>query len=74
MHEYYEYRRIRVAPRSWRRVGPALHERGAGAVAAAGGTLFGVFVGQIGLGSNEGVVLTAWPDRASRWASSDWLK
>ena len=65
MHEHYEYRRIRVSPRSWRRAGPALHERGAGAVAAAGGTLFGVFVGQIGLGANEGVVLTAWPDRES---------
>ncbi len=65
MHEHYEYRRIRVAPRSWRRVGPALHERGAAAVTAAGGTLFGVFVGQIGLGANEGVVITAWPDRDS---------
>ncbi len=63
-HPFYEYRRIRVAPRSWRRVGPALHERSA-AVEAAGGVLFGVFVGQIGLGANEGVVLTAWPERAA---------
>jgi hypothetical protein len=63
MNEYYEYRRIRVAPRSWRRVGPALHERAA-AVEAAGGKFFGAFVGQIGLGANEGVVLTAWPDAA----------
>lgn len=63
MNEYYEYRRIRVAPRSWRRVAPALQER-AGAVRAAGGTLFGAFIGQIGLGANEGVVLTAWPDVA----------
>ncbi|MBW2281334.1 MAG: hypothetical protein JRG76_04390 [Deltaproteobacteria bacterium] len=65
MHEFYEYRRIRITPRSWGRVGPALHARGAGAIPQAGGTLFGVFVGQIGLGANEGVVLTAWPDRES---------
>ena len=70
MHEHYEYRRIRVAPRSWGRAGPALHARGAGAVAAAGGTLFGVFTGQIGLAANEGVVLTAWPDLASLEAGS----
>ncbi len=63
MNEFYEYRRIRVAPRSWRRVGSALHERSE-AVRAAGGTLYGVFTGQIGLGANEGVVLTAWPDPA----------
>ena len=63
MNEFYEYRRIRVAPRSWRRVGSALHERSE-AVRAAGGTPYGVFTGQIGLGANEGVVLTAWPDPA----------
>lgn len=59
MNEFYEYRRVRVAPRSWRRIA-----FNADAVRAAGGVFWGAFVGQIGLGANEGVVLTAWPDAA----------
>lgn len=62
MHEYYDYRTLRVAPRSWRRVAerkPAI----VSTVVAAGGTLYGVWTGQIGLGANEGVLITAWPDQ-----------
>lgn len=64
MHEYYDYRTLRIAPRSWRLVAarkPAI----VSAVVAAGGTLYGIWTGQIGLGANEGVLMTAWPDRES---------
>ncbi len=64
MREYYDYRRIRVAPRTWRQVAKR-RSAIASAVAAAGGTLFGLWTGQIGLGANEGVLITAWPDLAS---------
>ena len=55
MKETYEYRRFRVAPGEW----DAFVER---LRAAAGASLFGVWRGQIGLESNEGLVLTAWAD------------
>ena len=63
MHEAYDYRTIRVAPRSWRRVGEQIRQKIGPAVSAAGGTLYGVWVGQIGLGADEGVLITAWPNR-----------
>jgi hypothetical protein len=61
MHEHYEYRRIRIAPRSWRAV--VEHVRGAGraAVESRGGSLFGFWRGQIGLAADEGVIISAWP-------------
>jgi hypothetical protein len=55
MNEVYEYRRFRVAPGEW----DAFVER---LRAAAGPALFGVWRGQIGLESNEGIAMTAWPD------------
>ena len=62
MHEHYERRTLRVTARSWPRVIEQLKTVAAPAVRDAGGTLFGLFIGQIGLGANEGVLLTAWPD------------
>jgi hypothetical protein len=57
MHETYEERRFCVAPGEWESQVERLR-------AAAGGALFGVFRGQIGLEANEGVLLTSYPDAA----------
>ncbi len=65
MNENYERRMIRVAPRSWPRAIEQVREVAAPAVREAGGSLFGLFLGQIGLGANEAVVLSAWPDEES---------
>jgi hypothetical protein len=55
MHETYEQRRFRVGPGEWEGQVERLR-------AAAGGAFFGVFRGQIGLESNEGILLTAYLD------------
>ncbi len=70
MHEAYDYRTIRVAPHSWRRVGEQVRQKVGPAISAAGGTLYGVWTGQIGLGADEGMLITAWPDRNSLERSS----
>lgn len=62
MNEIYEYRSIRVARGSWSRVKEALEGPGAARTTEAGGSYYGAWRGQIGLGANEGVVMTAWPD------------
>jgi hypothetical protein len=58
----YEYRFLRVKQNAWDSVEPAILNAGAAAAAEAGGQLFGVWIGQIGLSSNQGVVVTVWPD------------
>jgi hypothetical protein len=58
----YEYRRFEVPPRTWPDVSARIGAAGRRAVERAGGRLFGVFTGQIGIGSNEGIVMTVWPD------------
>ena len=58
MHELYDYRRIRLEPRSWRAAAEAILDAGAARVEAAGGVFFGLWQGQIGSGANEGVVST----------------
>ncbi len=58
----FESRLIEVPAGSWPRVVPAITGPGASAVAARGGSLFGLFVAQIGLPSHQGLVLTAWSD------------
>jgi hypothetical protein len=62
MHETYESRRFCVGAGEWEARATALR-------AAAGGALFGLFRGQIGLEANEGVLVTAYPD-AARLAQS----
>ena len=62
---FYEYQTIVTAPRSWGRVKEALRGPGAARVARAGGSLYGAWRGQIGLGAFEGIVMTAWPDEQS---------
>lgn len=61
MHEIYEYRVIRIKPRTWPHVTQQLMTIGAEAVQRGGGSLYGLWTGQIGLASDEGVVMTAWP-------------
>lgn len=64
MNEYYDIRKIRVQARSWRTVVPSVLGARAAAVEAAGGIFYGLFTGQIGLGANEGLVMTAWTELA----------
>lgn len=61
MHEHYEYRRIRIAPRSWRAAVEHVRGPGRAAVESHGGSLFGFWRGQIGLGADEGVIISSWP-------------
>ena len=57
----YEYRFIRVKQNTWDSVEAAILANAA-AVAEAGGQLFGVWAGQIGLSANQGIVVTVWTD------------
>jgi hypothetical protein len=45
-------------------VGEAVHDEVASSVRAAGGSLFGLWRGEIGFHNDEGVVMTAWPARS----------
>jgi len=65
MNELYEYRRIVVRARSWPRALRQIGERARPAVEAAGGSLYGVWLPQIGLPAAEGIVITTWPDAAA---------
>ena len=58
----YEYRFIRVKQNTWDSVEAAILGAGAAAVAEAGGQLYGVWAGQIGLSANQGIVVTVWTD------------
>jgi hypothetical protein len=58
----YEYRFVRVRSNAWDSVESAVQNGGAEAVAAAGGQLYGVWLGQIGLSANQGVIVTVWTD------------
>jgi hypothetical protein len=64
MNESYEYLRLRIRPRAWPAVIEAARSKGAQAVAAGGGLLVGLFTGQIGVASDEGLALVAWPAAA----------
>ncbi len=58
----YEYRFIRVRQNAWNEVEQAILSQGAAAVAKAGGQLYGVWAGQVGLSANQGIVVTVWSD------------
>jgi hypothetical protein len=62
----YAYRRIETGARAWPALVEHLTHAGRSAVEAAGGTLFGVFTGQIGIASNQGIAITAWPDEQAQ--------
>jgi hypothetical protein len=61
VNEIYEYRTLHVRPRAWPEVSLAIHGRGRQKVERAGGRIFGLWLGQIGMAANEGVLITAWP-------------
>jgi len=61
----YEYRFVRVKQNGWDPVEAAILNGGGAAVAEAGGQLYGVWLGQIGLSANQGIVVTAWQDLES---------
>ena len=54
---------MRVRARSWPRVVTAAREHARPAVEGAGGSYFGLVLPQIGLAADEGIAITAWPDR-----------
>ena len=58
----YEYRKLKVDPRGWRRVADAVHGPIADAAGTAGGSVFHLGSGLIGAGNDEGYLITAWPD------------
>lgn len=61
MEERYEYRTIRIARGAWRSVAAATYGPATRRLAAAGGSIFGLWRGEIGWHSDEGVVMSAWP-------------
>ena len=71
MSRLYEYRSIEVRPHSWPEAAEQVGTLGRRAVEEAGARLFGLWTGQIGMGSNEGVAMTVWPDEATVYAGTD---
>jgi hypothetical protein len=61
MNEVYEYLRIKIKPRSWPKVIEQINQKGSKAFEKRGGKLYGLWVSQIGLPSEEGVVMTTGP-------------
>ncbi len=61
MEERYEYRTIRIKRGGWREVAVAIHGTVARTVADSGGSIFGLWRGEIGWHTDEGVVMSAWP-------------
>ncbi len=61
MEERYEYRNIRTERAAWRKVAQAVHGECTDSLAAAGGSLFGLWRGEIGYHNDEGILMTAWP-------------
>jgi hypothetical protein len=60
MHERYEYREIRIERASWPKVASAVYGSVADAVRDAGGSVFGLWRGEIGWWNDEGAVMSAW--------------
>jgi hypothetical protein len=73
MPDIYVHHRITTAPRKWRNVADELRSQGAKRIAAARGTLYGVWRSQIGRPRDELTVMTAWPSRDSADAAEDAL-
>ncbi|HEY8173237.1 MAG TPA: hypothetical protein VIH21_09110 [Dehalococcoidia bacterium] len=61
----YEYRTMRIARASWPRIADALFGGVEEETRAAGGSLFALCAGMIGLASDEGVLIRTWPDEAT---------
>jgi hypothetical protein len=61
MNNVYEYRMIRIERAAWGRVSGAVFGPVATATGDAGGAIFALCADLIGLGSDEGVLIRAWP-------------
>ncbi len=62
MYERYEYRTIRIERAAWPKVAAAVHGSIADLVRESGGSVFGLWRGEIGWWNDEGAVLSAWPE------------
>ena len=58
----YACRTFRIRPQSWPQASAHIFGPGAKAVADAGGKFYGLWTPLIGLASNRGIAITAWPD------------
>jgi hypothetical protein len=65
MRKIFEYRHLFVGRLGWARNGPQLAEQIDQRAINAGGALFGLWAGQIGLWRDEGIMMTAWDDLQS---------
>jgi len=73
MPDIYVHHRLTTAPRKWRTTADALRGDGAKRIAAARGTLYGIWRSQIGRPRDELTVMTAWPSRDAADAAEDAL-
>ena len=62
MRTVFEFREVEVGPLAWSSTGNAYAEHCDAAARGAGGALYGVWAGQIGLDRDQGIVMTAWDD------------
>ena len=58
----YEYRKINVARRAWGRVIQSVHGPVARTASAGGGAIWALGRGLLGAGSDEGTLMSVWPD------------
>ena len=61
----YEYRTVKVPTNGWPGLTGRIKVEGAADVEAASGHFYGLWLGHIGLGANEVIVVTDWPDEAA---------
>jgi hypothetical protein len=61
VEERYEYRSIRIERAAWRKVAEAAHGECTESIERAGGSLFGLWRGEIGFHNDDGILMTAWP-------------
>ena len=71
MAESYAFRTVQIAPRQWPQVTRAVHTTAAAAMRRDGGQLWGLFTPLIGLRSDRGIVISAWPEPAEASAPAD---
>ena len=71
MPESYAFRTISIVPRSWPKVAHAVHCQASAAMRAQGGSIWGLFSPLIGLASDCGILMSAWPADAGSLAPAD---
>ena len=71
MRRFFEYRRLAVAPRTWGKVAGPSAEAVQSAAAQRDAALYGLWLGQIGLERDEGILMTAWNSLETMQAEAD---